>query len=129
MLNQRVEQWDAKLNALLRQVDLKLEGLYGNLLSPHPARPKQGSTANPQHDGLFRITACFTPGFGSALGKGYVLQLDMVTLQPLSPKQADAIQQKAVQLIQEGLDEAHPGKGLRVKRDGQVWKIVGDLSL
>jgi len=110
MLNQRVEQWDEKLNALLRRVDLKLEALYGTLLPPHPARPEHGSTTNPQHDGLFRVTATFTPGFGSTFGRGYVIQLEMVTLKSLPKKQTDIIEQKGIQLIQEGLDEVHPGK-------------------
>lgn len=129
MLNQRVEEWEMKLDDLLKRVDQTLEDLYGSQLARHPARPSRGSTSNPQHDGLFRVTARFTPGFGSELGKGYELRFDMVTLETLPEKQAGLIQQKAVQLIQDGLEEVLPGRGLRVKRDGNIWKIVGDLSL
>jgi len=129
MLHQRVEEWEAKLNELLKRVDNALENKFGKLHARHPARPPHGSTANPQHDGLFRVTASFTPGFGSALGKGYVIQLDQVTLKKLPAQQLEDIRHYALRLIQEGLEEALPGRGLAVKRDGNLWKIVGDLSL
>lgn len=129
MRHQRVEAWEAKLNELLKRVDHTLEEQLGTLYGLHPARPQHGTTANPQHDGLFRITASFTPGFGSTLGKGYVLQFDLVTLETVSPAQRDAIHQEAVRLIRAGLAEALPDRNLEVKRDGELWKIVGDLSL
>lgn len=117
------------MNELLKRVDHALEEAYGHLFAPHPARPAKGVTANPQHDGLFRITAGFTPGFGSELGKGYVLQLELVTLDAVPETVLDTIQRAAVRLIQEGLETVLPGRNLTVKRDGNVWKIVGDLSL
>lgn len=129
MRNQRVEEWEEKLNALLKRVDRTLEERYGSLSKLHPARLPHGSTANPQQDGLFRITASFTPGFGSKLGKGYVLQFDLVTLESLPEERRAAIQHAAVRLIEEGLEGALPGRGLTVKQDGNLWKIVGDLSL
>ena len=129
MRHQRVEEWEAKLNALLRRVDVALEKSYGALLKRHPARLPHGSTPNPQQDGLFRVTASFTPGFGSELGKGYVLQLDFVTLEKIPIQQREALQQLAIRLIEEGLHEFLPGRNLAVKRDATVWKIVGDLSL
>ncbi|HRR34227.1 MAG TPA: hypothetical protein P5026_09030 [Kiritimatiellia bacterium] len=129
MRHQRVERWESRLNELLRQVDHALEEEYGHLFALHPARPLKGSTANPQHDGLFRITASFSPGFGSELGRGYVLQLDLVTLERVPQVEVERIQRKAVRLIQDGLERVLPGRGLTVQRDGNVWKIVGDLSL
>ncbi|HPK37732.1 MAG TPA: hypothetical protein PLH01_05580 [Kiritimatiellia bacterium] len=129
MRHHRVEQWEARLNALLKRVDHALEERFGDLLTPHPARPPHGTTANPQYDGLFRVTAAFTAGFGSSLGKGYVLSIEPVSLEPLPKKARAKIEATAVQMIQEGLEEALPGRGLRVERDGTVWKIVGDLSL
>lgn len=114
---------------MLRRVDRELERRFGDVLPLHPARPAHGTTDNPQLDGLFRVTASFTPGFGSEQGKGYVLHLDTVSLQNLPPQLAETIQKAAVSLIQDGLETVHPGKGLRVKRDGNVWKIIGDLSL
>jgi len=129
MLHQRVEEWESALNALLRRVDGALEKSYGAVLARHPARLPHGSTPNPQQDGLFRVTASFTPGFGSEHGKGYVIQLDFVTLESIPVQQRESLQQLAIRLIKEGLHEFLPGRNLAVKRDANVWKIVGDLSL
>jgi hypothetical protein len=129
MRHQNVEAWEERLNDLLKRVDRALEEEYGQLFAPHPARPAKGTTANPQHDGLFRVTASFSPGFGTELGKGYVLQLDLVTLEQVPAQTADAVQRRAVRLIQDGLEAALPGRHLKVQRDGNVWKIIGDLSL
>ena len=129
MRHPRVEEWEAKLNTLLKHVDATLEAQMGTQYSLHPARPDHGSTANPQNDGLIRITASFTPGFGSKLGKGYVLQFDLVTLEEVSKAQRDQLEQEAVRLIQARLEATLPGRNLRVLRDDHVWKIIGDLSL
>jgi hypothetical protein len=80
-------------------------------------------------DGLFRVTASFSPGFGTELGKGYVLQLDLVTLEKVPQAEVERMQREAVGLIQDGLESVLPGRGLTVQRDGNVWKIVGDLSI
>ncbi len=129
MRHQHVEKWESRLNELLRQVDHVLEEKYGHLFATHPARPPKGSTANPQQDGLFRVTASFSPGFGTELGKGYVLQLDLVTLEKVPQAKVDRIQREAVRLIQNGLENVLPGRDLAVRRDANVWKIVGDLSI
>jgi len=129
MRNHRVEEWEGKLNVLLRHVDRMLEARYGSRSKLHPARPPHGSTANPQQDGLFRVTASFTPGFGSTFGSGYVLRFDTVTLDTFPDEQRAEIEHTAVKLIREGLEKVLPGRGLAVKRDGSLWKIVGDLSL
>jgi hypothetical protein len=129
MRHQHVEKWESRLNELLRQVDHTLEEKYGHLFTAHPARPPKGSTANPQQDGLFRVTASFSPGFGTELGKGYVLQLDLVTLEKVPQAEVERMQREAVVLIQDGLESVLPGRGLTVQRDGNVWKIVGDLSI
>ena len=129
MKHQQVEQWESNLNELLKRVDQALEERFGNIAKSHPARPEHGTTANPQQDGLFRVTASFTAGFGSELGRGYVLQFDMVTLHDLPQTKKEEIETFAVSMIKEGLEQVLPGRGLQVKKDGKLWKIVGDLSL
>jgi hypothetical protein len=52
-----------------------------------------------------------------------------VTLEKVPRAELERIQKKAVSLIQDGLERVLPGRGLTVQRDGNVWKIVGDLSL
>jgi hypothetical protein len=129
MRHQRVEEWESKLNDLLKQVDSVLEEKFGSQLPLHPARAARDTTANPQLDGLFRVNASFTAGFGSKLGKGYVIQIDTVTLESLPAEIRRTIEQHAVELIHKGLVHVFPGKDLKLKRDGPVWKIVGDLTL
>ena len=129
MQNTKLEIWEDRLNGLLRRVDQALEERFGKEYGLHPARGAHGSADNPQHDGLFRVTAAFTPGFGSRLGRGYVLQIDMVTLEKVPADKAEVIENEAVRMIGEGLEAALPGRGLKVARDGNLWKITGDLSL
>jgi hypothetical protein len=129
MRNPLVEAWEEKLNLLLRQVITVLEGEYGQVVTRHPARPAHGETPNPQNDGLFRITATFTPGFGSQRGKGYVLDIEPVTLERFPGDIWSLVEAKACRLIQEGLGTTFPGRSLELTRDGSTWKIIGDLSL
>ena len=129
MRNPHVENWEEKLNALLRRVDKALEKEYGTVVPRHPARPAHGETGNPQNDGLFRITATFTPGFGSRLGKGYAVTIEPVTLADFPKDTWREVERKACTMIAAGLEDALPGRGLKLRRDGDVWKITGDLSL
>ena len=129
MRNSRVEKWEERLNALLRQVDAALEEEHGEVVPRHPSRLPHGATGNPQHDGLFRVTAAFTAGFGSRLGRGYVVTIEPVTLEAFPQDEWREIERKACQMIEAGLEDALPGRGLKLQRDGDVWKITGDLSL
>lgn len=129
MRHPRVEQWEERLDALLRQVDHALEAEFGNLHPPHPARPTRNATANPQQDGLFRVTATFTPGFGSRHGRGYIVRIDTVTLDQVCPNNQETVRQRAVKLICAGLAKTFPDRCLKVTRDGPVIKIIGNLSL
>lgn len=129
MRHQRVEEWEERLNELLKRVDHALEARFGDLLPPHPARPPRGATANPQHDGLFRVTASFTAGFGSPLGRGYRLWIDIVSLDTLPEARRRAVERRAAALIRCGLRDTFPGRSLSLRREGHGWKIVGDLSL
>lgn len=129
MRNPLVDAWEEKLNLLLRQVITRLEEEFGSVVPRHPARPAHGATPNPQNDGLFRITATFTPGFGSQWGKGYVLDIEPVTLDVFPRDIWSVVEAEACRMIREGLEPALPGRNLELKRDGTVWKITGDLSL
>ena len=50
-------------------------------------------------------------------------------LEKVPQAEVERMQRKAVRLIQDGLERVLPGRGLTVQRDGNVWKIVGDLSI
>ncbi len=123
------EKWEARLEAVLQDVDHELEERFGTLYDLHPARPEHGEAANRRYDGLFRITANFTAGFGSESGPGYVLEIGLSTLERVSDKDRQAIEAAAVGLIRDRLPGAFPGRDLRLIREGTVWKLVGDLSL
>lgn len=125
----RVENWEENLHAILRKVDEALEQEFGMVAPLHPVRSPHGKTANPQYDGLFRVTAAFTAGFGSRLGRGYSIQVDCMSLNPPGAEQMRRIEDRAAQLIADALPAAFPGRVLEVKRDDAQWKIVGDLSL
>ena len=73
-------QFDNQMKAMLDAVDNYIEDKYGDLYPLHPGRPKRNETANPQADGLFSVRADFTPGYGSDLGRGYILKVEMKTL-------------------------------------------------
>jgi hypothetical protein len=124
-----VEFWERKLKKLFDEIDDEIEERFGSLYNLHPARAKRGSTANKEQDGLFDIGASFSAGFGSDYGRGYVLDVDMVTLEHIPAEVQRHIEEIVVGLIREKLPRFFPGKDLDVKRDGNVFKIIGDLSL
>jgi hypothetical protein len=122
-------KWEERLKALLDEVDDVLETKYGSIYPLHPARKKRGQTANKEQDGLFDIGSSFSPGFGSDIGRGYIVTIDMVTLAHIQSEIREKIERAAVRLIREKLRDYFPERELRVGRDGDVIKIYGDLSL
>lgn len=124
-----LEAWEDALQRVLSFADRELEARHGRRWALHPARPAAGTAANPQYDGLFRVTAAFTAGFGSSLGPGYSLRTEIATLAAVPAADRAAVEEEAVALVREGLAREFPGRDLRVDRDGSSWKIHGDLSL
>jgi hypothetical protein len=124
-----LEAFEDALHGVLSEIDGALEGRWGARWPLHPARPPRGAAANPQYDGLFRVTAAFSAGFGSRLGPGYLFRVEMSTLAEVPAVEREAIEAEAARLLREGLARAFPGRDLRVDRDGAVLKIHGDLSL
>ena len=128
MAKELVESWESKLNALFDEIDDEIEERFGALYDLHPSRPKRGATSSKGQDGLFDIGASFSAGFGSEHGRGYVLDVDMVTLERVPKEVEQHIEQLVADLIKEKLPRFFPGKKLYVRRDGHVFKITGDLS-
>ena len=91
--------WEERLKRLLDEVDDFLENAYGRLYPLHPARKRRGTTANKEHDGLFDIGSTFTPGFGSARGRGYVVTVTMVTLARIPPDVIEKIEAEAIRMM------------------------------
>ncbi|MFO7730559.1 MAG: hypothetical protein R6V86_12425, partial [Spirochaetia bacterium] len=61
--------------------------------------------------------------------RGYVLDVDMVTLSDVPDKKEEEIEDDAVHFIRAKLAEYFPERDLQVYRDGRTFKITGDLSL
>ena len=124
-----LDSFEESLDAALASVDRALEAKWGGRWPLHPARPEAGRAANPRYDGLFRVTAAFTAGFGSEKGRGYLVRVEIATLEAVSDADRRAIEDDAADLLRAALAEAFPGRDLRVERDGPSLKILGDLSL
>ncbi len=121
--------WEKKLKSVLDEIDILLEKEYGDKYELHPARRKHGSTLNRSHDGLFDIRGDFTLGLGSKKGRGYIVDIDLKTLDNVPTHIIEEIENVAVKELNLRLPKAFPGKDLKVEKDGNMLKIVGDLSL
>jgi hypothetical protein len=106
-----------------------MEARYGDRFPLHPARPANGAAARRQYDGLFAFGAGFSPGFGSKFGPGYSLSFRIVTLAPVPDDFRSQFEAEAVEALRTQLAKFLPERRLEIVRDGDVWKIVGDLSL
>lgn len=124
-----LESWEDTLQGVLSFVDEALEDQFGTDYPLHPARMARGEAGSPQYDGLFRVTASFSAGFGSEKGPGYLFRVEMVTLADVPPDARETIEETAAELLRKGLADAFPGRDLRVERDRGIYKIFGDLSL
>lgn len=129
MKHPRLVEFEASLKRLFDSVDDHLEERYGGVYQLHPARARRGATANKAQDGLFNVGATFTPGFGSKLGRGYIVQVDMVTLERVPADVRESIEQEVADLVSEKLPYYFPHRRLRVDRDRNSYKIHGDLRL
>ena len=129
MISHRSAEFDRTLKALFDDVDDLLEDRYGGRYPLHPNRPSRGSTANKESDGLFNIGASFSPGFGSSSGRGYTIDVEMVTLAHVPDEVEEEIHQVAIEAIRQRLPKFFPNRELDVERDGRIFKIVGDFRL
>ena len=124
-----LEEFEERLDEVLADVDRALEERWAGRWPLHPSRPAAGEAANPRYDGIIRVTAAFTAGFGSERGPGYLLRVEPATLEDVPAADREALEDEAAALLREGLAAAFPDRDLRVERDGGSYKIFGDLSL
>ena len=127
MRHHAVIAWEKKLKAIFDSIDDELEETYGDRYPLRSARAKHGTTSNKEHDGLFRIGASFSAGFGSKHGRGYIVEVRMVTAKAVSDSVRREIEDRVVARLREALSRAFPDRDLRVSLDGHVYKIHGDL--
>jgi len=124
-----MNEFDDQLKKLFDEVDSHIEDLYGDKYPLNPVRPNRGETTNPEADGLFNIGANFTPGFRSELGRGYLIDISISTLEKVDEDVRREIHEAAMEKVKELLPIYFPDRELNVKRDGNNFKILGDFSL
>lgn len=129
MSHHSLSKFDERLQDLFDEVDDYLEEKYAGAYPLHPARPSRGKTSSKSQDGLFNVGASFSAGYHSEHGRGYVIDVDMVTLANVSKDQEERIMEDAVEKVRELLPKYFPERRLQVQRDRRVFKITGDLSL
>jgi len=80
-------------------------------------------------DGLFNVGAAFSAGYGSEIGRGYVVEIRLATPARVPAEVMEQIAEEVVGMLDAELKKSFPRQNLRVSRDGPVYKIHGDLSL
>lgn len=129
MRGSEVLAFESSLKVIFDTIDDELEERWGDRYPLHPSRPARGRAANKEHDGLFNIGASFSAGYGTDHGRGYVVDVRMVTLARVPTEQREVIWDYVVARLEEELPRQFPDRDLDVVRDGSTFKIVGDLSL
>jgi hypothetical protein len=129
MWHPKIIEFDNRMKKLFDEVDNFIEDLYGERYSLHPMRPARGETSNPEADGLFNIGANFTTGYRSELGRGYLIDVSISTLDKVDDNMRREIYETAADKVRELLPLHFPERELTVQRDGNHFKIQGDFSL
>jgi hypothetical protein len=129
MRSRGVETFEERLRELFDRIDDELEDRWGGEYPLHPARPPRGTVRNKEQDGLFNIGASFSAGYGSEHGKGYVIEVRLLTLSNVDDDTREDVRAYSARRVRELLPEYFPDRSLQIVRDGDLFKIVGDLSL
>lgn len=124
-----LRKFESTLKVLVDKLDDRLENNYGKRWPLHPARRQRGKTANKSHDGLFDIRGEFTLGLGSQHGKGYIIDIDMKTLDNIPENDRKKILDHAAAFLKDNLCAAFPQRDLSVVMEDSQIKIIGDFSL
>lgn len=127
--SEKIRNLDNQLKNIFDLIDDYLENNYGSAYHLHPNRPKRGATANKASDGLFNVGVSFSAGYGSVYGRGYVVDVDLATLDHVPETIQLKIENEVADLIREIIPEFFPDQDIRISRDGNVLKIYGELVI
>jgi hypothetical protein len=122
-------EWDRRMKLLFDRIDALLEERHRGRWRLRRNRPALGETANPEADGLFNLGTFFDTGYGSALGRGYLVEIILATDEEVAAEARAEIEEEVRGLLERFLPEHFPERRLSVERDGSLLKIRGDLSL
>ncbi|MFA5447113.1 MAG: hypothetical protein WC233_02410 [Sphaerochaeta sp.] len=120
---------EQKLRNLADDLDNYLEDTFGDLYPLHPNRLRRGEAASVAYDGLFSTGTQFTAGYGSKYGRGYIMSIEIRTLFPVKEEDRQAVEQASKEYLKQIIPRYLPGRKIELKRDGNVYKLVGDFSL
>ena len=120
---------EARMRSLLDALDDYLENQYGDLFSLHPNRLDRGEAGSRSYDGLFSVFAKFSLGYGTKSGRGYLLTVNISTLDHLPKETRSKIEEAAAEFMRQNLNKQFPDRELHIVHDGGVYKITGDFSL
>jgi hypothetical protein len=124
-----LEIWEGRLRKIFKEINDVLEEKYCGIFPLNPVRARHGTTSDPESDGLFDVGATYSTGLGSKYGEGYVIEVRWATLSKIPETLVMESESIVENILNSRLPEEFPGKNLRVVHDGDVMKIVGDLSL
>ncbi len=128
-MHPKQEELENELANLCRSLDNHLEDKYGQKYRIHPNRLKRGTGSNPRFDGLFSTSIAFSLGYGSKTGRGYIVEVDIRTLDRVTEEDKNNINEDAFNYIKDNLKVYLPERELKLVKDGSVMKIIGDFSL
>lgn len=128
-MHPKQEILEEKMAQLCQALDNHLEDIYGDHYRLHPNRLRRGEGSNPSFDGLFSTSLAFTLGYGSEYGRGYVVNVEIRTLDKVSQYDSTKIQAEAFSFISQNLKKFIPDQDLKIVQDGNLMKVVGDFSL
>ena len=128
-MHPKQEELEERMALLCQDLDNHLEDIYGDRYKIHPNRLKRGQGSNPSFDGLFSTSMAFTLGYGSKYGRGYIVDVEVRTLDKVSQYDRIHITSTAFAFLKTKLKEYFPDHDLDVVQDGPVMKVVGDFGL
>lgn len=120
---------ERRFRLLFDELDDYLEDKFKGSYNLHPNRLPRGKAARVAYDGLFSTGTKFTLGIGSTYGRGYLVDVEISTLEKVDPEVREAIDQAAFEFLEENLPKHFPKRDLKVVKDGNLYKIIGNFSL
>lgn len=120
---------EKNMRSLCNALDTYLEDKYEDAYPLHPNRALRGKTGSVAYDGLFSTGTKFTLGYGSKSGRGYLVDIEIVTLKKVTKENRITIEEDAISFLKERLPQFFPNRELNIIKEGNVFKIVGDFSL
>jgi len=117
------------MKEMFDRIDSILENRYSGSWKLRRNRPERGTTANPEADGLFNVGVFFTPGYGSTIGRGYLVEIVLASDEAVPRAKREEIELFVRDLLVEFLPIYFPDRKLSVDRDGSMYKIHGELGL